>query len=493
MPAFLPRLAKSLLGKPLVLPNAATWWCGGERERAHVLANIDKLVISSAFRRPVAGLPDGHTRAGASLSSVQRAEIERGLTLRPMDYTAQEIVSLSTTPVLARDRFEPRGFTMRAFLARDETGQWVVLQGGFARVSEKGSLRTSLMGMGDISTDVCIVDAAAPKVQPEVLKPTRLEISRDQGLLASQAADNLFWMGRYGERAHQTVRIIRALAEQAITSGPMPAPSSTVDRLANLLRSLGAVPAKSTDWSLSRLAGAALGSSEQGGSVRSLAERERGIAQLLRNWLTRDSWRSIQRTMPRYVPGDLDSITLACDRLVERHAALAWLLSDGMSRGPAWRFLDIGMRLERGSMVLQAAQAIVPGSASATDLAALLDLVDGQSLYRSRYLTMPYIAQVFDMVLLDPAQPRGLAHQVACIEQHLSEIPPLEDDGMPEPPMRLVRQMRARLEALDASVLTSQDLDSLRGDLAALSEAISQRYFLQEDQSPGKTQARLLA
>ena len=52
---------------------------------------------------------------------------------------------------------------------------------------------------------------------------------------------------------------------------------------------------------------------------------------------------------------------------------------------------------------------------------------------------------------------------------------------------------RVRLEGLDANTLTSKDLDSLRADLAALSEAISKRYFLQEDQSPAKSHVRLLA
>lgn len=492
MPAFLPRLAEFYLGEPLRMPNAATWWCGGERERQHVLDNFDDLVISSAFRRPVTGLSDGHTRAGGSLDPGQRAELERGMARRPMDYTAQEIVNLSTTPVLSDGRFEPRGFTLRAFLTRDEHGNWVVLQGGFARVSHQGDLRTTLMGLGDISTDLCIVDPVAPKVPAEMLQPDQLEIRRDQGLLSSQAADNLFWMGRYGERAHQTVRIIRALIQQLATLGPGTTLHTTITRLANLLRALDAVPHKSTKWQPSRLAGEALGNRAQSGSVRSLAERERQIAQLLRDHLTRDSWRAIQRAIPSYVPGDIDSMAFACDRLVERQAALAWLFADGMSRGPAWRFLDMGMRLERGSMILQAARTLVPGSASAEDLSALLDLVDGQSLYRSRYLTMPYIAPVFDMVLLDPVQPRGLAYQLQSIETHLAAIPPLEDDGMPEAPLRLVRQMRVRLEGIDANRLGSPTLDSLRGDLATLSEAISKRYFLQEEERLGKPPVRLL-
>ena len=427
------------------------------------------------------------------LDPAERAELERGIAQRPIDYCAQEIVSLSTTPVLSEGRFEPRGFTLRAFLARDGNGDWEVLQGGFARVSQRGDLHTSLMGLGDISTDLCIVEPRPSAVPEAMLPPAKLEIRRDQGLLSSQAADNLFWLGRYGERAHQTVRIVRALCEQVATAGSALSANTTLIRLSNLLRSLGAVPKKSIGWEPSRLAGEALGGNEQPGSVRALAEREQRIAQLLRDRLTHDSWRAIQRSMLTYVPGDIDSMMIACDRLIERHAALSWLLADGMSRGSAWRFLDLGMRLERGAMLLQAVQALVPGSASAADLSALLDLIDGQMLYRSRYLTMPYIAPVFDMVLLDPVQPRGLAYQLVRIEDHLSAIPPLQADGMLEPPLRLARQIRVGLEGLDANVLDGATLDTLRSDLAELSELIGKRYFLHDDDALGKAPVRTLA
>jgi uncharacterized circularly permuted ATP-grasp superfamily protein/uncharacterized alpha-E superfamily protein len=493
MPAFLPRLARSMLGEPLILPNAATWWCGGAKERAHVLANFDQLVISSAFHRKIVGLPDGHTRAGASLTPEERASIERGMAMRPMDYIAQEIVNLSTTPVLAQGRFEPRGFTLRAFLARDENGEWIPLEGGFARVSEHGALRTSLMGLGDISTDVCIIDSVTPSA-PDAFLPTRLhEIRREQGLLPSQAADNLFWMGRYSERAHQTARIVRVLIDQAATLGRERVPSTTVNRLSKLLANLDAVPSTKREVPLAELAALALGSEERSGSVARLLERERQIALLLRDRLTRDSWRAVQRPMPAFLPGDIESMALACDQLIERHATLAWLLTDGMSHGDAWRFLDLGMRIERGSMILQAAQAIIPGSASADDLSALLELADAQSLYRSRYMTMPYIARVYDMILLDPAQPRGLAFQLARIEDQLAAIPPLRSDAMPEAQQRAIRQLRAAVEGLDASEIGTMTIAELRKQLAALSDAIGKRFFLQDEGPERRRTIRLQA
>jgi uncharacterized circularly permuted ATP-grasp superfamily protein/uncharacterized alpha-E superfamily protein len=492
IPAFLPKLADTMLGEPLRLPNAATWWCGGAEERAHVLDNLDSLVISSAFHRPVTGLPDGHTRAGSTLTASERAEIERGMARRPMDYSAQEIVSLSTTPTLADGHFEPRGFTLRAFLARDGNGNWVALQGGFARVSQRGDLRNSLMGLGDISTDVCIVNPTTPEIPASPPKLEAPAVRREQGLIPSQAADNLFWIGRYGERAHQTVRIIRTLIEQVGYAGGQSGKSTTVSRLCDLLRDLYAVPKDSKKWTPARIAGTALSDNEQIGSVRALAINGRQIALLLRDRLTRDSWRAIQRSMPSYIPCDLESMAGACDRLVERFAALARLLSDGMSRGPAYNFLDMGICLERGSMILQQVGAMVPGSASAEDLSALLDIVDGQSLYRTRYLTMPFIAPVCDILLLDPAQPHGLAYQLARIEEHLSDMPVVREDGMVEEPLRLARQMRARLEGLDADQIVPEVLASLQIDLAAISDAIGERYFLQVEEPVTNKSAGLL-
>lgn len=511
MPAFLPRLARSVLGERLALPNAATWWCGGEQERRFVLDNLENLVVSSAFRRPIVGLPDGHTRPGASFSPGERAELERGIGLRPMDYTAQEIVNLSTTPALSSGHFEARGFTLRAFLARDEQGHWTVLQGGFGRVSEHGDLRTNLMGLGDISEDVCIIEPKRPALPESVLDTQPREIRREQGLLPSQAADNLFWLGRYGERAQQTARIVRVLIDQIAISGESrgeslgeaardtagsaaggaPAWSTTVTRLGRLLANLTAIKRPDTATSLADMATQALGDPAFTGSVCQVIDREQQIAQILRDRLSRDSWRAVQRPMPTFIHGDPDSMALACDRLIERHATLSWLLSDGMSRGPEWRFLNMGMCLERASMILQAAQAIIPGTASADDLTALLELIDCQSLYRSRYLTMPYIARVYDMALLEPAQPRGLAFQISKIENHLAAIPPLRTDGMPEPPLHAVRQLRAKIDAIAAPQIGPMTLEDLRKDLATLSEAISERYFLQAEPSSAARTRRL--
>ncbi|MBD3730579.1 MAG: circularly permuted type 2 ATP-grasp protein [Sphingomonadales bacterium] len=492
MPAFLPRLARELLGEPLALPNVATWWCGGEAERKRVLDNFDKLVVSSAFKQQVAGLEDGRTRVGASMSPDERAAIMAGIARRPMDYTAQEIVHLSTTPALADGHFEARGFTLRAFLVRDGDGRWVAMPGGFARISKSGELRTSLMGLGDHSVDVWVIDPEPPESHAEAALPATA-IRREEGLLPAQAADNLYWIGRYGERLNQTARAIRALVSHSAGVMARAEGVTATTRLANLLRRWNAAPPASIKWQPIRLAATALDERAQPGSVRQLTGMTHDLALLLRDRLTRDTWRAINRPFPSFDAEDADELVDACDLIVERQAAVARLASDGMSHTAGWRFLDLGMALERASLALQAVRELVPGKASGEDLSALLDLFDCLGLYRSRYLAIPTIAPVLDMVLLDPLQPRGFAYQLAVIDRHLAALPPLRDDGLPETAHLLARNLVASVEAQAAQEIVPATLDGWLGQLAGLSDAISRSYFLQQEGQDSKPPTSFLA
>ncbi|MFM9597357.1 alpha-E domain-containing protein, partial [Streptomyces scabiei] len=87
------------------------------------------------------------------------------------------------------------------------------MPGGFARLSSTASdgNHAILMGEGDLSADVCVVDRAASRRPAESRLAETPQVRRGGGILASQAADNLFWFACYVERAELTVRVIRAL------------------------------------------------------------------------------------------------------------------------------------------------------------------------------------------------------------------------------------------------------------------------------------------
>ncbi len=59
------------------------------------------------------------------------------------------------------------------------------------------------------------------------------------GLLPSRAADNLFWLGRYLERAEATLRLVRALCTSLMDSNRRPTPSARPDRPAGPADPLG--------------------------------------------------------------------------------------------------------------------------------------------------------------------------------------------------------------------------------------------------------------
>jgi len=495
MSAFLPALCKKLLGEPLRLPNAATWWCGQPYERKEVLSRLGNLVISPAFRLPAAGLEDGHSRIASQLSPQERDTLIASIERRPMDYVGQEIVRISTTPVIEGQHIEPRGFTLRLFMARDGSGDWKVLPGGFARISESGSLRAALIDENERSADVCVIDPAAVRSKALLRHLDPPGVRRSQGVLPSQAADNLYWLGRYFERGNQTVRLVRTLLDTGHSTGRVLQPAgqtTSASRIIALLERLGAAaPApKDRHRAEHEIAAAAISDSTMPGSVASLLSSGRQLSLLLRDRLSHDIWRIANRPLPSYGT-DTDALGAACDALVERFAAIGRLLADTMSRGPAWQFQQLGLRIERASMILQSTRALVPGEASAEDLAALLDLVDGHAAYRSRYLAMPYIAPVLDMILLDPAQPRGLCFQIEQAIAHLEALPSARDDGMTETPLRLARSLRAWLEAADAETLEPGTLLNWTKGLGHLSDEIGTRYFLSE-MLPGADEAPFL-
>ena len=67
MLAFLPALAKSIIGRDLAMPNIATWWLGDSAVREAMLGHIDEMVVASAFSGDLPGEILGDGVLGADL------------------------------------------------------------------------------------------------------------------------------------------------------------------------------------------------------------------------------------------------------------------------------------------------------------------------------------------------------------------------------------------------------------------------------------------
>lgn len=485
--AFMPRLSELVAGRPLQIPNIATWWCGQEKERALMQENFDTLAIGSAFGRSMSAFPDGRPRLATRFTAAERADVLAHMARRPADFVGQELVQLSTTPALVDGTLLPRPFILRMFLARDGDGRWRAMPGGFARLAAHDDMRAVLMGEGDMSADVCVLADRQPG--PTASTPDGMIASpvvrRVAGTLPSKAADNLFWLARYLERGEVVLRMVRLLLGGRIEADSAASlDHETLRRVADTLLAWGAARPGALDNGVQALCASALADRGMAGSVQSLFFSAEAIGRGLRERLATDFWRLLSRQHGAPPEGPAHLLIAHVSRLLDRCAALSGLAAENMVRGAGWRFLDMGRRIERAIHIARLVRSFARDAASADDLNLLLDLCDSQISFRTRYLSGVALSPVRDMLVLEPANPRSLAFQVDRILDHLRDLPRLRDDGMPEAPMRVATAIAARLVATDAEHLDDNDLAYIETQLLDLSDAISARFFPKGDDAP---------
>ena len=474
--AFLPRICARETGRDLILPNIATWWCGQERARASVIEDIDTLLIGPAFGVQPLGLDSLNPVPGAEITGAARERLLADIALRPQDYVGQEIVRLSTMPVVTEAGLVPRPFTLRVFAARGADGQWTVMPGGFARIGAAPDVRASVMGEGTWSADVAI-HGPEPVDAVSLLPPAdTVHIRRNPGTLPSRVADNFFWLGRYLERGEALLNIIRVMLGNSIDAdaggalGP-----ETIGRLVGLVVNGGGAtePASLKRSDLMQFVRTAL-ESEETHSVRAINRLARGIGKGSRDRLAADFVRLLDAPYPTR-GGMLDRT----GSLQRRYAALAGLSAEHMGRTAAWRFHDLGRRIERALTMARAVPTFGMAGTGTDDLSTLLDLADSQISYRQRYLTGIARVPVVDLVALDPGNPRSLAYQIERIVEHLRALPVLGDDGMEEDQQAQANVLLAGVLTANAARLSEPVLKQVERRLYGLSDAIARRYFLQ--------------
>jgi len=149
--AFVPQMIKYYLGEDPILPNVPSYLCYRNKERQHVLANLDKLVVKPANESGGYGM-----LIGPKSTKSEREKFKTLIEEHPRNYMAQPVITLSTAPTLTDDGLEPRHLDLRPFiLSREEP---YVTTGGLTRVAlVKGSLVVN-SSQGGGSKDTWVVD-----------------------------------------------------------------------------------------------------------------------------------------------------------------------------------------------------------------------------------------------------------------------------------------------------------------------------------------------
>ncbi len=480
---FLPKLCRRLLGEELMIPNVATWWCGQAAERAQVEKHLDDLVIAPAFniQRPDGSL--SKARLIADLSPEERQALLSRFSDRPGDYVGQEVVRLSTTPMLRGGKLEPAPFVLRVYAAWTPDGMRI-MPGGFCRTSDRPDVRAISMGADARTADVWVI-ADKPVERVTLLASQEdVKVRRILGQLPSRAADNLFWLGRYLERAEATLRLVRSMCISLMDSdSALHGAGETLIGLQKLLIGWGALDEEGLEKRALAATRDALHDQNAYGSVVYLVRASRRTASSLRERLSADFWTLLLDLESRLLEGSQDLLSEAealqhVESSLQVLAALSGLAQENMNRIAGWRFLDMGRRIERGINACRFARSFAPEEATIDDLDLLLDLSDSQISYRARYLVGLALKPVRDMVMLDPFNTRSLAFQVVTLKDHLARLPALLDDGMLEEPNRIILTLANQVEIADAGELDEDKMFEFEQALMRLSGAVADRYFL---------------
>ena len=216
----------------------------------------------------------------------------------------------------------------------------------------------------------------------------------------------------------------------------------------------------------------------------SLSREALRTASAIRERLSPDAWRLVVMLEGRLdirqngLPPEIESFDRA-DQALRSIAALSGLMHENVNRVAGWRFLDMGRRIERGINTCRLARLFAGADATVDDLDVVLDLIDSQITYRSRYRAGVELVPVRDMVVLDPYNPRSVAFQVAQIDGHLADLPSLQGDGILEAPRRVSVALNSDLAVEEAGELDSGRLLAIEQRLMRLADAVAARYFLQ--------------
>ncbi|MFN0068152.1 MAG: circularly permuted type 2 ATP-grasp protein [Limisphaerales bacterium] len=488
---FLPGLSRDLLGEELRLPSVATWWCGQNDPLNYVLENVGRLVVKPAW--PRADVP---VIFGERLGAAERAALRDRIRFQPHLYLAQEEVELSAAPSWDGTGLGPRPVAVRVFVVA-AGGTYRVLPGGLTRVSASEKSHAVSMQRGGVSKDTWVLSTAPVEPTTRLQAPSRPEQLRRVGNnLPSRVASNLFWLGRYVERAEATARFLRTLLRLTTANGA--AVPATAQPILDTLAAFGlTAPAREDD---PRAGVAELGWSRfvfdpaLPGSLRHIADQLRRLSLLVRDRLSSDMSRLLSSlgeplTRPPAPGGPEMALALPLlNQLLVTLAAVNGLANENVTRAQSWRFLDLGHRLERAlflaTLLDRALAAPDPHDTGLLDM--LLEAGDSSITYRSRYNLVPHLAAVVDLLTLDDRNPRSLLFQFETMAAHFAQLPGAGQSALPGPAERLMLETLTRLRLADPTELSQATprRSTMRGvlrDAAAalprLSDQLALVYF----------------
>ncbi|CAJ1583448.1 circularly permuted type 2 ATP-grasp protein [[Mycobacterium] wendilense] len=494
---FLPQLAELLIGEAPMLPTVATYWGGIDTERSHLLSRLGSLLIRSTV-----GGPD---HVGPELSSAQLAELSARIAAAPWQWIGQELPQYSSAPTVGPGRLVPANVAMRLFTV-SQRGGYAPMIGGLGYVVAPNGVGHRL-NVG-AAKDIWVLPSASAAAEQPAAAPTMISVGvAELGAVSSpRVLSDLFWSGRYAERAEAMARLLTVTRERyheyrhrQYTEASECVPvlltalgelTGADDGAADATEMIATAP--STLWSLTA-------DRDRPGSLAQSVERLGLAARSVRDQLSNDTWMVLAAVdhavleLPTAAP---ETHSLADTKMAAAHArtlagmlALSGVAAESMVQDAGWTMMDIGKRIERGlalAGLLRATMTTERGREAARVITeSVLTACESAVIYRRRNLGKVSVAAVADLLLFDAGNPRSLVYQLELLRTRLRALPGATGSTRAE---RLVDELNARLRRMAPEELERADehgvlvglrglLDGVLAGLRELSDLIAATHL----------------
>ena len=468
--AYAPAVCEHLLGESLRLPTAPTWWCGAPESLAHVLEHLDTLAVRAI------------DRVGPVLDT--RPEIlRRRILAAPHLFVAQERLPLSQAPTWSDGRASgtaaPRPVSVRAFTIRYGSSYRTLL-GGLGNVVQDG--RTVA------SKDIWVLKADTGDSDQGLAEVMPVSSGRSLPATVPRVVEDMFWVGRYAERAEDLLRLILAahVLVEDFRSRPRTSGGLSLDIVTALVARLAGRAADDYDDDFRSL----LVDGERSGSVAQSLEAMRDALSGVRDQWSSDVWRIfgvVDRAQETLLgnPGG-HQVAESAGRMLTGVLSLAGVTAN-MIRDPGWHMISLGRYVERSQQLRLLLDALTERHGLDVDrevLGAVLTAAESSVTHRRRYRDHVRPAGVLDLLIKDPENPRSLAFSLARAAEHLAALPLSTGSTRPE---RLLAALATDVEETDVAVLVAIGgvdrpnlwafLDATGAQLDRLAEAVADLHF----------------
>jgi uncharacterized circularly permuted ATP-grasp superfamily protein/uncharacterized alpha-E superfamily protein len=475
---FLPQLAEMLVGETPLLASPQTYWGGVDVERSHLLANLSSLLI-----KPTTG---GRTIVGPTLTVAGREDLAACIAAEPWRWVGQELPQFSLAPTdYYSGGVSAAGVGMRLF-AVAQRGGYAPMIGGLGSLPAPGNAAYTLDTVAAKDVWVRTPDRAKAVPTPSVELPV-MTPSPTRAVSSPRVLSDLFWMGRYAERAEQLARLLTVTRERyheyryrqdLIESQCVPVLLGAIGAITGTDTGAGGddheaiAVAPSTLWSLTA-------DRRRPGSLAQSVERLGLAARGVRDQMSNDTWMvlaAVERALVHrdgsppesQAAGDAYLLTAQSQTLAGM-LALSGMAAESMVQDIGWTMMDIGKRIERSlglTALLRATLTNVRGpAAEQTVTESMLVACESSVIYRRRTLGKVSVAAVADLVLFDGENPRSLVFQLERIRANLKRLPSSSGSSRSE---RLADEIAAKLRRVDPADLETIRSDGTRAELADL-------------------------